>query len=71
MHSLRQRKVGHAVIEVPDVVPCRPDSSDESDESGAHSLRRVLTGPVSFRRLMNGAAKGYQFEGEASVGQVM
>ena len=32
MHSLRQRQVGHAVIEVPDVVPCRPESVGPVDD---------------------------------------
>ena len=38
---------------------------------GRNFLRRVLTGPVSFKPLMNGAAKGYQFEGEASIGKLL
>ena len=32
MHSLRQRQVGHAVIEVPDVVTCRPESVGPVDD---------------------------------------
>ena len=32
-------------------------------------LRTVLTGPVAFTPLVNGTPTGYQFEGEASIGQ--
>ena len=38
---------------------------------GREFLRTVLTGPIAFTPLMDGAAKGYQFEGEASIGQLL
>ena len=38
---------------------------------GRDFLRKVLTGPIAFTPLINGAAKGYQLEGEASIGQLL
>ena len=32
MHGLRQRQVSHAVIEVPNAVPCRPESVGPVDD---------------------------------------
>ncbi len=38
---------------------------------GRDFLRTVLTGPIAFTPLMDGAEKGYQFDGEASLGQLL
>ena len=38
---------------------------------GRDFLRTVLTGPIAFTPLIDGAAKGYQLDGEASIGQLL
>ena len=38
---------------------------------GRDFLRKVLTGPITFAPLMDGASRGYQFKGEASIGQLL
>ncbi len=38
---------------------------------GRDFLRKVLTGPIAFASLIDGASRGYQFEGEASIGQLL
>ena len=38
---------------------------------GRDFLRTVLTGPIAFTPLMDAAAKAYQFDGEASIGQLL
>jgi len=38
---------------------------------GRDFLRKVLTGPIAFTPLIDGASRGYQFEGEASIGQLL
>ena len=38
---------------------------------GRDFLRTVLTGPIAFTPLTDGAAKGYQLDGEASIGQLL
>ena len=38
---------------------------------GRDFLRKVLTGPIAFTPLMDGASRGYQFEGEASLAQLL
>ena len=38
---------------------------------GREFLRKVLTGPIAFTPLVDGASRGYQFEGEASVAQLL
>ena len=38
---------------------------------GRDFLRKVLTGPITFAPLMDGASRGYQFKGEASIEQLL
>ncbi len=38
---------------------------------GRQFLRTVLTGPIAFTPLTDGPPKGYRFEGEASLGQLL
>ena len=38
---------------------------------GRDFLRTVLTGPIAFTPLMGAEGKAYQFEGEASIGQLL
>ena len=38
---------------------------------GRDFLRRVLIGPIAFTPVLDGAKKEYQFEGEASIGQLL
>ncbi len=38
---------------------------------GRQFLRTVLTGPIAFTPVMEGGARGYRFEGEASLGQLL
>jgi hypothetical protein len=38
---------------------------------GRDFLRKVLTGPIAFAPLMEGASRAYQFEGEASIEQLL
>ena len=38
---------------------------------GRDFLRKVLTGPIAFTPLVDGASRGYQFKGEASIGQLL